>query len=240
MLGGLAHAFRAELRARHRWRATRTRRRAWKLQCMVSGPSSCGRLKENVLADLPEKLESIVYDPEERAAWMSIRRMSSSCDERLTRRKRLQGGKCQEPSLRRLQMRATAATAAAAGDDFKKQEAPGAGRAHQAAPALLRSPPVLYEDYKGGSCQAADHLPGAGAQSTLDAGRPQVLVFSQFTSMLDADLRASCAPRKIASSTCISGSTSKEQPRCIWWTRFQARTTCAGVPHLAQGRRRWA
>ncbi len=160
---------------------------AWKLQCMVS-PFILRRLKENVLADLPDKNESVVYaqlDGEQE-------KLYKACQDRLA-----------------LQI------AHELPDEFKKKKLQVLAELTKLR-QLCCDPRLYFEDYKGGSAKLDTCL--ELVRSALDAGH-RILVFSQFTSMLDL-ISDRLRSEKI-DHLVLTGSTSKEQ-RAHLVERFQA------------------
>ncbi|HIS40311.1 MAG TPA: DEAD/DEAH box helicase [Candidatus Aphodovivens avistercoris] len=145
----------------------------------LAGPFMLRRRKADVLADLPEKLESTVYV----ALEGEQRRLYDACEqqlrERLTEQKRVKGGRGKAKPLTP-EARAAAATAAAAGDDFKKNRVEVLAELTKLR-LLCCDPALVYEDYAGPAAKLA--AVAELVESAWDAGQ-KTLVFSQFTSFL--------------------------------------------------------
>ena len=168
------------------------------------GPFMLRRRKEDVLADLPEKLESIVYvslEGEQRDLYSAH---EQQLRERLTEQKRVKGGKGRAVPTTP-EARAAAATAVAAGDDFTKRRVEILAEITKLR-QICCDPALLYENYAGPAAKLqviADLV-----ESAHDAGE-KVLVFSQFTGFLSL-IAEQLDARKIAHYA-ITGATPKRR-----------------------------
>ena len=158
-----------------------------RLRCLV-GPFILRRLKRDVLRDLPEKVESVVYA-------------------------QMEGE--QDKLYRANQDRLALQVAHEQPDAFKRNKL-------QVLAELMRlrqiccDPSLVYEGYTGGSAKLDTCLELVA--NALDAGH-KVLLFSQFTTMLDIISRRLLA--ESVSHFVLTGSTSKEE-RARLVDRFQA------------------
>lgn len=168
------------------------------------GPFMLRRRKQDVLTDLPEKLESIVYvslEGEQQDLYLAH---EQQLRERLTEQKRVKGGKGRAVPTTP-EARAAAATAAAAGDDFTKHRVEILAELTKLR-QICCDPALLYENYAGPASKLqviADLV-----ESARDAGE-KVLVFSQFTGFL-ALIAQQLDARKIAHFA-ITGATPKKR-----------------------------
>ncbi len=143
------------------------------------GPFMLRRRKQDVLADLPEKLESTVHV----ALEGEQKRLYDACEqqlrERLSEQKRVKGGRGKAAAATP-EARNAAATAAAAGDDFAKRKVEILAELTKLR-QICCDPALLYEDYKGPATklQAIADLVASARE-----GGEKVLVFSQFTEFL--------------------------------------------------------
>lgn len=170
----------------------------------LCGPFMLRRRKEDVLSDLPEKLESIVYvslEGEQQDLYLAH---EQQLRERLTEQKRVKGGRGRAVPATP-EARAAAATAMAAGDDFTKRRAEILAELTKLR-QICCDPALLYENYAGPASKlqvVADLV-----ESARDAGE-KVLVFSQFTGFL-ALIAQQLDARKIAHFA-ITGATPKKK-----------------------------
>lgn len=166
------------------------------------GPFLLRRRKADVLADLPEKLETVVYAElhgEQRRLYDAH---EQQLRERLTEQKRVKGGRGRAvPSTP--QARNARDVASAAGDDFTKHRVEVLAELTRLR-LLCCDPALVYGNYTG---------PAAKLQVVVDLvesaveGGEKVLVFSQFTSFLQLISEALDA-RRIAHFS-ITGATPK-------------------------------
>jgi SNF2 family DNA or RNA helicase len=160
---------------------------ARRLQCMVS-PFILRRLKADVLTDLPEKNESVVYA-----------RMSGE----------------QETLYKANQDRLALQIAHELPDEFRQNKLQVLAELTKLR-QLCCDPRLFYEDYTGGSAKLDTCM--ELVRTAVDGGH-QILLFSQFTSMIDL-IAERLAAEKLGYLV-LTGSTSKEE-RARLVERFQA------------------
>lgn len=193
----------------------------------LAGPFMLRRHKADVLADLPEKLESTVrvaLEGEQRRLYDA---REQQLRERLSEQKRVKGGKGRARTVTP-EARAAAATAAAAGDDFTKRQVEVLAEITKLRQVCC-DPALLYEDYAGPAAklQAVADI----VESARDGGE-KTLVFSQFTGFLD--LIAEQLDLRRIPHYAITGATPKEQ-RLELVNRFNADDTPAFLISLKAG-----
>lgn len=193
----------------------------------LAGPFMLRRHKADVLADLPEKLEStvrVVLEGEQRRLYDA---REQQLRERLSEQRRIKGGKGRARAVTP-EARAAAATAAAAGDDFTKRQVEVLAEITKLRQVCC-DPALLYEGYTGPAAklQAVADI----VESARDGGE-KVLVFSQFTGFLDL-IATQLDLRRIPHFS-ITGATPKEQ-RLELVNRFNADDTPAFLISLKAG-----
>ena len=181
---------------------------AWKLQLHGVARSSCAGSSENVLADLPEKSESVVFA-------------------------QLEGeqAKLYKASQDRLALQ----IAHELPDDLKQQQAAGAGRAHQAAAALLRS---RASTSRATPAAAPSSRPAWSWWGTPWMAATGCLCSRSSRQHARADLGERLRAAGKMGHLVLTGSTRKGGAGAAGGAVPGRRG--AGVPDLAQGRRRWA
>ena len=191
------------------------------------GPFMLRRRKQDVLADLPEKLESTVHV----ALEGEQRRLYDACEqqlrERLSEQKRVKGGRGKAAAVTP-EARNAAATAAAAGDDFAKRKVEILAELTKLR-QICCGPALLYEGYKG---PAAKLQAIADLAASAREGGEKVLVFSQFTGFL-ALIAQQLDARGIAHYA-ITGATPKKR-RVELVDKFNADGTPAFLVSLKAG-----
>ncbi|MEE0845203.1 MAG: DEAD/DEAH box helicase [Eggerthellaceae bacterium] len=143
------------------------------------GPFMLRRRKQDVLADLPEKLESVVFAELEGKQRKLYLAHEQQLRERLSEQKRVKGGRGKAPA-RTKQARSAQAIAQASGDDFSKHRVEVLAELTKLR-QLCCDPSLLYSDYHGPVAKL--DIIGDLVESAIEGGE-KVLVFSQFTSFL--------------------------------------------------------
>lgn len=193
----------------------------------LAGPFMLRRRKQDVLTDLPDKLESTVYV----ALEGEQRRLYDACEqqlrERLTEQRRVKGGRGKaKPATP--EARAAAATAQAAGDDFSKHRVEILAELTKLR-QICCDPALAYENYRG---PAAKLSAIADLVEAACEGGEKALVFSQFTSFL-ALIGQELEARRIPFFT-ITGATPK-RTRLALVDRFNGDDTPAFLISLKAG-----